>query len=102
MANYPANEVFTRLAKPTTLSGIIKQVFARIFVTTIAPQAQVNMCAAASLVEERLGGKRSECVKSSCHTPRCLAYETDVIGSFQHISMMYREFLLRGAKLRVE
>src|SRR5258708_26721656 len=60
------------------------------------------MCAAASLVEERFGGERSEYVKSSCHTPHCLAYEADVIGSFQHISMAYREFLLRGAKLRVE
>src|SRR5258708_13688283 len=99
MANYPANEVFTRLAKPTTLSGIIKQVFARIFAPTIAPQAQVNMCAAASLVEERFGGERSEYVKSSCHTPRCLAYKANVIGSFQPITIVYREFLLPGAIL---
>src|SRR5258706_10394814 len=67
-----------------------------------SPQAEVNMRAAAGLIEERLGSKGSEQIERTSYATGCLTYETDIIGSTQNISMVNREFLLCGAEFCVE
>ena len=46
----------------------------------VSPQAQVNMGAAAGLIQIRLGGKGSEQMEKLSYTTRRLTHEADIIG----------------------
>src|SRR6266566_5369187 len=102
MFQHPADKVLAQLAQPSTLIGSIEQVLSRMLTIFCSPQAKVNMCPTACLIEERLRRKSSEQVKVSRYSTRRFAHKTYIICCTQYIGVANREFLLCWTKLSME
>src|SRR5579884_3827792 len=102
MAENAADKVPTGIAQTTALAGIKEEILSSFLAALGAPQAHMDVRTAASLIEERLGGKAGHEIEAACHTSNGFANKADVIGSAQYVGVMNREFLLGRAEFCVE
>src|SRR5438876_6332904 len=88
MTQDPASERTTKLAQPTTLRGIVEEILSCLFAATTPPQTRMDMRATARLIQQWLGSKRCEQIKSARHTAHGLTHQANVICCSQAIGMV--------------
>src|SRR5258708_4490733 len=102
MGEHAADELVAERTDAPTPAGVVQPVAAGVRRVWRAPEAEVDVRAAARLIQERLGGERGQYAMPPRDAAHCLAHAYDVVRGPQRLFVADGELLLARAKLRHE
>src|SRR5258707_9804247 len=102
MGEHAADELVAERTDAPTPTGVVQPVAAGARRVWRAPEAEVDVRAAARLIQERLGGERRQHAMLPRDAAYRLAHAYDVVRGAQRLFVADGELLLAGAKLRHE